>query len=472
MTRGAPIRFHDFGGGRLLFTSEDGTAFTSSFTFLERLAHDRLTPLDNEFLQSLGIGAPEDRLTEISQIRGLADRFANSEPLSYFILVPTLRCDLRCGYCQVSRVNADQDGFDWSEATLEDTMRLIDGAPTGPVQIEFQGGEPLLRTDIISTVVERVSEARPRSRFVICTNLSEISEKAWQLIERQDVFVSTSLDGPKLTHQQNRTATNDRTDQFFRNLSEVIETCGSDRVSALPTIDYRNPPDPNSIIECYSNFGLSSIYLRPVNYQGFARKSHRDKRSDAWNWNKYYKRFIDELINFNAKRDNPIEEFYLSICLKRCLAGGTNQHVDLRNPNMYGIDYIVVDYDGLIYPTDEARMLSRSRVIDLSVGHVASGFERDHPTLAALNSECANNFDPDCIHCAFQPACGVDLIDDISRYGRRDLPRSDTFFCQRQTHIFDLSWTLLIDQSPEVRHSVCAWLNIPYTDQPLVPHHD
>ncbi|MBL4539721.1 MAG: His-Xaa-Ser system radical SAM maturase HxsB [Oceanicaulis sp.] len=472
MSLTAPLRFHELSRDRLLFVDDTGSAFTSGEAFLDRLALDQLTSADQAFLQQEAFTTPSNRLESIAQLRGLADRFARTEPLSYFIVVPTLRCDLRCGYCQVSRVNADRQGFDWTREILENTARLIDQAQPGPVQIEFQGGEPLLRTDLIETLICIVSERRPGSRFVLCTNLSEINVEAWRLFEREDVYISTSLDGPRNVHQKNRTANVERTDRFFDNLSQVIRRCGIDRVSALPTIDYRDPPSPREIIETYSSFGLRSIYLRPVNYQGFARKAHSSVRADAASWNAYHRSFVEEMIAFNAETDTVLEEYYLTTCLKRCLRSGENSHVDLRNPNRYGIDYIVVDYDGAIYPTDEARMLSRSGVIDLRIGDVSDGFEPSNPTLNALNAGSANNLDPDCIHCAFQAACGVDLIDDISRYGRRDLPRPDTFFCQRQTAMFDLAWKLLLDRSPAIRHSVCAWLDIPFTDQALIPHHD
>lgn len=39
--------------------------------------------------------------------------------MNYLILVPTLRCNLACGYCQVSRAPENARGFDWSVETME-----------------------------------------------------------------------------------------------------------------------------------------------------------------------------------------------------------------------------------------------------------------------------------------------------------------------------------------------------------------
>ena len=35
--------------------------------------------------------------------------------LDYIILVPTLRCNLACSYCQVSRASIAAKGYDWSQ---------------------------------------------------------------------------------------------------------------------------------------------------------------------------------------------------------------------------------------------------------------------------------------------------------------------------------------------------------------------
>ena len=48
-----------------------------------------------------------------------------------------------------------------------------------------------------------------------------------------------------------------------------------------------------------------------------------------------------------------LEETYLSIALRRIFRPNSERHVDLRNPNPMGVDYLVVDHDGTIFPTDE-----------------------------------------------------------------------------------------------------------------------
>ena len=164
-----------------------------------------------------------------------------------------------------------------------------------------------------------------------------------------------------------------------------------------------------------------------------------------------------------------MEEYYFSHCLKRILRLGADRDVDLRNPSPFGTDYIVIDHDGLLYPTDEARMLARIGLVDLSIGSVSEGVDTEK--LAALNAAALNDYEPDCIHCAFQPFCGSDLVDNISRYGRIDAPKSGEWFCGRQTAVFDKVFELLYRTDEAARFSLSAWLDVPDWPANGVPVH-
>lgn len=113
-------------------------------------------------------------------------------------------------------------------------------------------------------------------------------------------------------------------------------------------------------------------------------------------------------------------------------------------------------------------MLSRSGVIDLAIGHVATGWDTGKRSL--LNQHASNTFDEDCSRCAFQAYCGRDLIDDLSRYGRVDLPRTETAFCRRHLHLFDFIFELIYSDDEAVRYSLARWLHLP-ADMPTPLRH-
>lgn len=70
--------------------------------------------------------------------------------IDYLILVPTLRCNLSCSYCQVSRASENAQGFDWSSKIEAAVLIFLDSLDTKKIKIEFQGGEPLLALPVLS----------------------------------------------------------------------------------------------------------------------------------------------------------------------------------------------------------------------------------------------------------------------------------------------------------------------------------
>lgn len=448
--------------------SDAGRFAVASDAFVERLYRDSLTRGEEDILAVDGhLLRDDDALGFAAHVRGVADRIARAGPLDYLILVPTLRCNLACSYCQVSRVAEGRQGFDWNAETLAGVLAIIDGITAPRVKIEFQGGEPTLRPDLIQAVIEQC-ERFPVREIVICTNLQRLDDEILSIIDRPEVFVSTSLDGDAATHGRNRTGGHEATRAFMANLDLVMRRHGPGKVSALPTIDASSPPDPDALIDTYAAVGIDSLFLRPINHQGFARKRHRTSREQDDAWRDYHARFVRRLIERNwADRGRVLEETYLSIALRRILRPGADRHVDLRDPNPMGTDYVVIDFDGTAYPTDEARMLARSGVVDLSIGDVHSGWATE--TRDVLNAHVTNRGDPTCDRCAYQPYCGRDVVDDIARYGRIDLPRHETDFCRRHLHFFDLAFDLLYSDDPAVRHSLARWLRLPGTPASFGP---
>jgi His-Xaa-Ser system radical SAM maturase HxsB len=467
-----PLRTRPLPNGEALCVSDTGQFFAGSAGFLGRLAYQALSDEDWDALKSEGVAiAEKDELGAGAYGYGVAERLTPPGLLDYLILVPTLRCNLSCSYCQVSRAGVKQPGFDWTDETLVAVLKMLDGLPTHRIKVEFQGGEPTLRPDLIRAVMERCARFAER-QFVICTNLQELSPDILDLFDRDDVYISTSLDGDAVTHDRNRTGRpasaggKGATGAFFDNLSFVLDRYGPRKVSALPTIDAGAPPDIDDLIESYAGRGLNSIFLRPINYQGFARKRHAASRQQGEAWRDYHRAFVRNIIVRNWQdRSRVLEESYFSICLRRVFQPGRDRYVDLRNPNPMGLDYIVVDHDGQVYPTDEARMLSRAGVIDLAIGDVEQGWAT--PARDALNFHATNQFDPACQRCAYQPFCGRDLVDDLSRYGRVDMPRTETDFCRRHLSIFDFIFELIYEDDPAVHYSLSRWLRLPGTPHAL-----
>ncbi|MBZ9775976.1 His-Xaa-Ser system radical SAM maturase HxsB [Mesorhizobium sp. CO1-1-8] len=464
-----PLKFRERPNGELLFTDDAGGFFVGSRQFLERYTGDGLSAMDSHFLRDNGHAFEREGDPDwMSFAYRWARRQSKPQDLSYLILIPTLRCNLTCGYCQVSRAPESAQGFDWTDETLQAVLGFIDAMKGPEIKIEFQGGEPLLRIDLLEQVRAFTRSKFPNSQFVVCTNLQRLGDREWTLLDQPDTFVSTSLDGSHETHTRQRTHDSQATDMFFGNLAEAVRRLGPGKVSALPTIDVDRPPDFEDLVDNFELHGIRSIYLRPINHQGFARRRKSDPKSIA-KWNALHSDFIDYIIDRNHRTGRYVEEYYFSQCLSRFLRSGADNHVDLRNPNFFASDYIVIDHDGQLYPTDEARMLSRIGRVDLSIGTVAAGV--DQTKVQLLNQVSINNFDADCIHCVYQPFCGTDVVDDLSRDGRVDLARTETWFCKRHISLFDKVVEVITRRDDAAMQSLARWARVPSWGDHMIPVH-
>lgn len=455
-----PLRFVEIGAdeSRLLFVADTGRSFFGTPSFLDRYVRRALTPVDSAFLDTQGLNFVDGDLAHTNYLYQLNQRLSVRRQADYFILVLTLRCNLACSYCQVARADLDARGFDWNNDIAERAIDFIAANSPKRVKIEFQGGEPTLRLDLVKSVLAALEGRGKEVEAVICTNLMEFSSEFERLIARDNVFLSTSIDGSTLRQTAQRTHSEESAARFFSNVERILSAFGPGKLSALPTIDPENPPSYQELYDAFAGRGLRSIFLRPINFHGFARKRHGASRERRQRWSAYYRGFIRFLIEIGKASNYAVSEFYFTQCLRRIFSRSANGHVDLRNPSILGVDYFVINYDGKLFPTDEARMLDRIGEIDLSIGDIWNGV--DFARRDALNQTAFNDEDPDCIHCAFQPFCGGDVVDAVSRHGRAELPRFETAFCQNQLDVFDLIFSLLADESSETRAALSAWLGL------------
>lgn len=138
-----PLKFRERPNGEFLFTDDTGGFFTGSRDFLERYTGDALSVVDRHFLRENGHTFEHEGDPDwMSFAYRWARRQSKQQDLSYLILVPTLRCNLTCDYCQVSRAPESAQGFDWNNGTLKAVLGFIDAMMGPEIKIEFQGGEP------------------------------------------------------------------------------------------------------------------------------------------------------------------------------------------------------------------------------------------------------------------------------------------------------------------------------------------
>lgn len=360
------------------------------------------------------------------------------------IFVVSLRCHHTCNYCQVSRQQAAETAFDLDSDTASLAVDRLFEWPSPELTIEFQGGEPLLNFNQVRAITERIlahNSSHKRSlRFVLASTLHDLTDAQLAFFQEHHFKLSTSLDGPEWLHNANRPRPErDSYKRTVEGMERGRKALGEDAVSALTTLTKRSLTVPEAIIDEYKKLGLHSISLRPLSPYGFAVKTRERNGYKTAEFLRFYGRALEHLLTLN-RSGYSMDETFASLLLSQLLAPFGHGYVDLRSPTGAGFGAVIYNYDGQIYPSDEARMLAAMGDVSFSLGHVGQSVEEwlASPAMERLMATGVAESLPTCSDCAYVPMCGADPIEHYARQGDPTGHRPTSDFCNRQMGMFDL----------------------------------
>ena len=345
-------------GDHAFFAHDEFERFRSA---PESLSLTRQADLQARFLLGDGVDSPGKRRLLASRIA--AKRETVTSPPSLHIIVTTLQCAHSCRYCQVSRSLTDE-GFSISIQDLDAACDTILESDSDTLTVEFQGGDPLLRFDLVERAILRItakeSTRSGRIRFVIASTLHQLTPEMCEFFKRYGVFLSTSLDGPRELHNRNRpTRERDSYERTMAGIHLARTLIGHDSVSALMTTTKTSLLHPEAIVDEYVERGFKEIFLRPLSSYGFAKRNQILLGYTPQEFHAFYLRGLERVLHWNRK-GVPLREVYASILLNKILSPFDAGYVDLQSPSAAGSSVLVYNYDGYVYPSDEARMLLES----------------------------------------------------------------------------------------------------------------
>lgn len=465
-----PFRFIalDHAGARFVITNAVGEHVVVSRGDIDRLVSRSLQPSDELYARLASIhvlAAPENHTTAL-QLLGLKERTRRSNLANFtslHLFVVTLRCDYSCPYCQVSRQTEDVNTFDMSIETAARSLDLVFRSPSPAIKIEFQGGESLLNFPLIRYVVEEAEArnliAQRDLKFVIATNLSPLTADILEFCRMHEISISTSLDGPESLHNKNRPRPGKNGHELTRKgIADAQRVLGKGNVSALMTTTDASLGQVREIIDEYVALGFAGIFLRPLSPYGFAIRTRQFDRYSTERWLGFYREGLDYVIELN-RAGVEFREYFSSIVLRRMLTPYATGYVDLQSPTGAGIAAVVYNYDGNVYPADEARMLVEMGDDHFKLGNVhEQSYEEifgSEVLLDTIERSFADSV-PLCDRCAFNPICGSDPLYHYATQGDVVGNKALSGFCQRNMGIFrDLIARL--DGDPFVRDLFLDW---------------
>ena len=358
-----------------------------------------------------------------------------------FMFVPTLRCDHTCSYCQVARAPIHQSQFDMTEEVLRASVTRMLNLARPPYTIEIQGGEPLLRFDLIKLLydlcIDKISETD--FSIVITSSLSLLTREMVDWASTRQVSFSMSLDGLAHIHDKHRILATDSSHRRAMLGAKLIQAeLGHDRLGFVTTVTKDGLDDPAGLIRAHQELDTGSFFVRPLSPYGFARK----KGMGSYTLTEYfdfYRAFL-RLLKTQWSAGFSVTEHSLGVHVKRLQMPNYNAYADLKSPSGFGLNSILFNYEGSIFGSDEARMLQRVHPeIDFSFGSVT----QDELTVSAINratiSGGINLNNPGCSTCAYQPFCGADPLQSLSLFGEPVGHKAQSPFCEYHKSMFALA---------------------------------
>lgn len=465
-----PFRFRREKDGTVFLTNDVGEFVTLSSIEFDSFVGHQLDPKAEVFQDLAGkhfaANGDVDLAIELLATKLRTKKRFLDDFTSLHMVVPTIACNSQCVYCQVSSRPPDERGYSMSEATVEKVVDTIFRTRSSSIKIEFQGGEPLLRFDLVKKVVADAEKANRHAdkdlSFVLCSNLTLLSADHLSFLKDHDVLVSTSLDGPQGLHDANRLL-RDGTGSYevvARNLDAARTALGNSRVSALMTVTANNLFRLPEVVEEYRRRGLASIFIRPLNPYGAAHRHGLARTYTVEQFVSEYLKALDAIIAINLSGSYFVEE-YAALLLERILTPFGSGFVDLQSPSGCAISGVIYNYDGNVYVSDEGRMLAEMGDRRFFMGNVHhDAYEKMFmgTVVEELVRSSIIETLPGCSTCVYCPYCGTDPVRNYSEHGDIVGNRFPSESCRKNMAIFDQLFGILRYGDPAVKDVLWSWV--------------
>lgn len=383
-------------------------------------------------LEALGIILTTHNLPEV--VRAVRNRYTSlvSVP-STLIVVPTNRCNARCTYCHSKSELATDASWDMSEEVMYKTIDFFLSIPDIGIhrEIHFQGGEPLIRYDLIQRAMDYAIQLAEKKgitapNFNITSNMTLMNDKIAQDIKKRgNISLASSLDGPEAINDKQRylasgKGMHNRVIYWLQKLRQEYELF----VNVMPVLTVNNLGYEEALIDQYLELGLSGIYLKHVSImgpheRGWALKLSPEQYVGFWQKGLEYILDINRSGRFFVEGDTTM--------MLQNIKFTVQDYMCLRRPCGAGTSMLTVDEKGDIFLCDLGRsieMMTYGNVMTHTYDEVVTSDSAT--TLRGIASETL----PKCNSCVFNGYCGHCVVKSIREHGSPLPEGPDDFECE------------------------------------------
>ena len=299
----------------------------------------------------------------------------------------TQLCGLRCSYCTYSGNYEHQRSHSDKSMSLEMMKKCVDfimarSRNIADATISFYGGEPLLAIENIIACIEYVkTEYQGRKTTISLTSNGVVfNEKIIRFLEKNDVGVAISLDGPKHVHDKSRVFADGKGsfDTVISNLHYIRESYPEfyDKLSFLATAG----PGVNvkDVVDFYNDANLFSnkpITLNTINSHNSKFDVYYDDLFHIPYRYQVLKKLLAELGLYSNDKLSPLfaNNFLRTKDIYKSLSGSMRSKSHPGGPCLPGIMRPFVDVSGNIFACEKVSEESQVMII----GHIDTGFDYD-----------------------------------------------------------------------------------------------
>lgn len=395
-----------------------------------------------------------------------------SEFTSLHMVEVTPLCNLKCHYCQASTTSSDgtesklKNSFE--KEIVDKIIETIFQSASHNIKVELQGGEPLVNWEFSKYLIENsykksLEYPSKHVEIILCTNLVLMDEEKLHFLKKYNVLVSTSLDGTKEMHDAHRVTYSGKGtyDTFIDKLELTRNILGKESVGALLTVTKTNLHKIPDIVDEYIRLDFNGIFVRALNPYGRATANETNLSYSTEEFFEEYKKTLAYIIDLNLKGHSFVD-YYSSLLIRRILTPFSTGFMDLQTPAGAGISGAMYDFDGNVYPTDEARMLARMGDDIFKIGNVMKDSYNEifyNPKLVNITKSSITQATTGCNNCVYNVYCGSDPIRNYVESGDIIGYRPSSEFCKKNTLIFEHLMGIIKTNNPDIMNVFWSWIN-------------
>ncbi|SEB97413.1 uncharacterized protein SAMN04489761_2137 [Tenacibaculum sp. MAR_2009_124] len=371
--------------------------------------------------------------------------------VSSFVLKIASRCNLNCSYCYMYNMG-DSTYMNQPKFMSLDTVKIFaeklrdycKKATIEYVQIVFHGGEPLLlQPDYFEDCIAIFKETAPNLEynFTVQTNGVTLDEKWYKLLQKNDISVGISIDGPKKYHDEYRVFHNGK--GSYDKVVEAVKLGKKYNLMGLLLVVNIHIP----IEELYSEMkklGVERLnLLLPDGHYDQAPFGLDENRFDEADYTPYANWFIELYKIWKYDKDRPSIYFFESL-IKMVMGeeGLGNQLIGRRTNGV-----LVLETDGSIEVVDSLRAcfegITRNE-INIHSNKLEDLFEND--TFQVYYS-AHDNVCEQCLNCPVYDICGGGFLGH--RYSNENGFDNPTMYCKDMVRLISFIQNDILDSLPE-----------------------